>query len=422
MIQRKRKALIGRAVGAVALLALAGVASFTAGGSTAGADPKQLDALEGVGSDTTQDVMNALAGEANGNLYTPVRSSQASGHRQIISMDATNPDPAGDSCVAPKVKYATVYRANGSGSGQKALSRSIDGGLWGTGSTCAGSQNKSLSGLVDFGRSSSGPSAVGTDLTFVPFGRDALGYSYYATGAATPVTDLSYDELHAIFTASGSGNASGGAFTTITRGAVTTKVFACDIQTGSGTRKVWYGKVGATDAGTSLAATVCNGSSTTPYTGGRIQENDTIGLKAKGDAIATAGTYGADVQVIIGMSAAGYIAQANNVAHTTVAAGVGYGSVTNFATGAAGTAVPAFTGSAPSLAPNAAYYSSAFGRDVYNVFDTNRIADPDIASLFVGSTSAVCSATTIIETFGFKSLGVACGATTVTGPLVTGTL
>ena len=56
---------------AVAITAALG-ASFV--GGSASADPKQLTAAVGAGSDTTQDVMNALAGHANGFNFTPAQS------------------------------------------------------------------------------------------------------------------------------------------------------------------------------------------------------------------------------------------------------------------------------------------------------------------------------------------------------------
>ncbi|MCU0311593.1 MAG: hypothetical protein MUE36_11720, partial [Acidimicrobiales bacterium] len=89
------------------------------------ADPQQQSGLVGVGSDTTQGLMNAYAGFSNGINYTPLQSSVASGQRQIVSFDATNPSATGDRCITTKVKSATIYRPNGSGSGRNALSRSI---------------------------------------------------------------------------------------------------------------------------------------------------------------------------------------------------------------------------------------------------------------------------------------------------------
>jgi hypothetical protein len=45
-------------------------------------------------------------------------------------------------------------------------------------------------------------------------------------------------------------------------------------------------------------------------------------------------------------------------------------------------------------------------------------ADARIVEMFVGPTSAVCSATATIQQHGFLSLGANCGSTTLTGPFV----
>jgi hypothetical protein len=71
------------------------------------------------------------------------------------------------------------------------------------------------------------------------------------------------------------------------------------------------------------------------------------------------------------------------------------------------------------------YASTVFGRNVYNVFDTARVAGPvgnlDIKSLFVGGTSAVCSAAgqETVNAFGFSTIGT-CGDITLTGSLISG--
>ena len=68
-----RKSLIRVAAGLAALGAIAGASIVTS--SPVNADPKQYSALTGYGSDTTQDVMNALAGFSNGRNFTPVQTS-----------------------------------------------------------------------------------------------------------------------------------------------------------------------------------------------------------------------------------------------------------------------------------------------------------------------------------------------------------
>ena len=87
----------------VATLAL-GLAGSVTGVDPAAADPKQFTAAVGVGSDTTQDVVNALAGFANGTNFTPVQSTDAS-KRQVVSWDAV-----GTTCITPKAPGATFLR------------------------------------------------------------------------------------------------------------------------------------------------------------------------------------------------------------------------------------------------------------------------------------------------------------------------
>ena len=101
-------------------------------------------------------------------------------------------------CITPKAPGATFLRPNGSTNGRKALSRAIDGTGWGNGTDCGG--NKAVTGLVQFARSSAGPSGSGTDLTYIPFGRDGMSFGYYAAGVGSPVTTLTSAQLTSLFT------------------------------------------------------------------------------------------------------------------------------------------------------------------------------------------------------------------------------
>ena len=82
--------------------AMIGGAAFSAG---AKADPKQYSALVGVGSDTVQDVFNAFANGYNDGTadHLPVKSSDASGNRQVVSFNAINPVNAADTCITGKL-------------------------------------------------------------------------------------------------------------------------------------------------------------------------------------------------------------------------------------------------------------------------------------------------------------------------------
>lgn len=393
-----RTGRVARAAAAVLAAGLAIGSTFVVG-NPAGADPKQFSALVGYGSDTTQDVMNALAGEANGNTYSPIKSSAASGRVQITSWDAT-----GSTCITPKAPGATINRPNGSTAGRRALSRAIEGSSYGNSSCGASSTGKPVSGLVDFARSSSGPASgdTGTDLTYVPFGRDGMSFGYYLS-SGTPVTSLTRAQLTSLFT-TGAQTING------------VELVPCGIQTGSGTYAFWQTVTTASASQENTATTACNNAGN----GQRLQENDAAGLKAKGDSAALAGK-----QVVVGFSAANFISQSNGVASSQLAAGVDLGSISNNGSGT--DLGKPYQGTAPTMTPRAAFYGdSVFGRTVYNVFDTARVTgfgNNDVKTLFVGSTSAICSAPaqTIVNQFGFLSVAN-CGATTITGSLISGTL
>jgi ABC-type phosphate transport system substrate-binding protein len=395
----KRK--IGTVAAATAMLGLSATSMITSA-MPAGADPKQLDnALVGVGSDTTQDVMNALAGEANGNLYTPIRSSQASGYRQIVSFDAT-----GSACVTPRAPGASFDRPNGSSNGRDALSQAFKPAAPGWDASAVGctAAPKNVAGLIDFGRSSSGVTSTSGELTYIPFARDALSYAYYTPNGVTPVTDLTQAQLTALHT-----NSTGSASITVG----STRIIACRIQQGSGTAGTWNGKVGAPSQSTLDTST---GECPVNVSINGLQENDAAALVAAGQAV-NAGRPTPDTQVIIGFSAANYISQANGVAKTQIPS-LAAGEVFSLG-GIDGLGLP-FAGSAPSLTPATTFYASTtWGRDVYNILPTNRATGVGFAaekSLFVGPTSAVCSATTTIKAFGFSdvlSAGTTCGSTTL---------
>jgi hypothetical protein len=396
-------------------LALALAITATLGSSLVGsanADPKQLGAAIGVGSDTIQDVTNAFAGNTNNINYVPVQSSVATGQRQITSFDAIPPAGVTGTCITVKPGAPTIDRPNGSTAGRKALSRAIDG--TGYGNTvapvnCGGVNN--VSGLIQFARSSAGPAAGdgGTDLTYIPFGRDGVSFAYYRA-AGSPVTTLTRAQLTTLFTTGPQ-----------TIGGV--RIVPCGIQAGSGTFSFWNTVTTANTTQEAAATAECNGlvNPGGPL-GGRAEENDGNALKARGDALAAIPANAND-QVIIGFSAASFIAKSNLVAPGTPPATVGMGSISDNGSGVnLGSPV---TGTAPTLAPTAAFYNDGvFGRNVYNVFSRlvieSIVGNADLKSLFVGSTSSVCNAATTITTFGFLTIGASCGSTALHGSLIAG--
>ena len=347
--------------GAVATLALAGLAFGTV---SASADPTPAGTFKpivGVGSDTTQDVGNGL-----GTVVAAIGSYDAQGSA-TIKVSATGP---------------TFNRPNGSTSGVQALSASANAG---GNRTFPAAGGVSIAGEVDFARSSSGPSSsfVGTDLTFIPFARDAVTY------AVNAASDFPRDIAL--------GNATQD---TITPAPVTLRnIYRCAVttytdsdfapvtirplipQAGSGTRAFWLSALGLNEAQVAGCATDL---------GGTVQEHDGALVRGAGD--------------IVPFSVAQYLSQANYV-NLPTAVNERRGVIELGKIG----------GNKPiRLTTNGNELNTSFpvNRLVYNVVESSRLAETAIASTFVGSTSAVCAASSTIRAYGFGTIGTACGSTT----------
>jgi hypothetical protein len=187
---RRGRRLIGLAAVATTVLGFAGAGLITAG--SASADP--VNNYVGVGSNTTQDVMNAFAaltGDGVIGSYDAVVP---------LTGDSYNGSPADDVEIAPEkdafgVANATgattncdFTRPNGSGAGVAAMEYGINPDFTNSSLPPApngGSQEPGW-GCIDFARSSSGPTASTTgDLLYMPFGGDVLAT---ATGGSTAVS------------------------------------------------------------------------------------------------------------------------------------------------------------------------------------------------------------------------------------------
>jgi hypothetical protein len=404
------------ALGVVATTAVgATIALGLSGGSAANADPKQFDALVGFGSDTTQDVMNALSGFNLVN-FDPVQTTEATGKTQLVSWDAFIPGiPVPTNCISTKPGAPPILRPNGSTNGRRILSRAFTGAPWGN-VNCG---LRDVSGMVDFARSSAPPAPgdTGTALTYLPFGRDALTFAYAhdEPGPFATVTQLDTAQLTSLHIAGPA----------IIDG---TPVFACGIQLGSGTYQSWVTsiEVGVND---DVGTEICNNLGGTVNADGRLQESNGPDMRTKSELIKTIshpicdGEAGGDpvpctnAQVIGGYSASQYIARSNGVAEPATGPGVFLGGID---------ALPVpVVGDAPDLTPNGAFYESPqYGRDVYNVVASVQINeasgsfDRRVKEMFVGPDSAVCQAPSTIATFGFLPLGPACGNTDVTGGFI----
>lgn len=364
----------------------------------AGADPRAV--LVGVGSDTTQDVMNGLAGDGL-QPTVPVLG----GVRQLASFDAIVGGVKG-TCITPTPGSPTFDRPNGSTNGRKALSRAIDQTLFTVaGSGCPAPGGTSVTGVIDFARSSAGPasgSGAGP-LMYLPLGRDALSFAYAAPGVANPVTSLTSAQLTSLFT-TGPQTING------------VNVIPCSIQTGSGTYQSWNTAVAANATQMAAATSMCR---TAPgvVAPGELQENDGNGLRTRANSFPGS-------QVIVGFSAANFIAQSNgaSVSQLTLG-GVDLGAINALG--------KPYNGIGTSLTPSSSFYAdTVFGRTVYNVVQGSKITGPgnvDLKRMFAQTalgTPAVCApgAQAIINAFGFASLpgtgAGTCGDTSLTGPLI----
>lgn len=421
---------------------LVGVAAITASGlaasalvlSPAGADPRQhTNQIVGTGSDTTQEILNAFAGQADDDYYTPLASDGPTGRFQITSWDAAPPGDPQDTftCIAPRAGLNAFQRPNGSSQGRVALSLSSSGApLTFTNpagdSACAG---KSTAGIVNFARSSSGPSgSANLGLTYIPFGRDALTYAYtYVDGVSGDAGDatsngnatLTFAQLQSVFQGGGQGSTINGLL-----------VVPCDIQHGSGTQKDWPSKVGAGTTtvqidGAAQRCDVLGNVGVDPN--GRLQESKPNQLEAKADLFEAANP-GVPAMLVVGHSVSNYVAQANGASPSFLVADVALGSSV--------TGQQPYTGTAPNLVPNTSFYNAPNsagaptpGRKVYNVLLSELVDDignEHIKQMFIGASSKVCQATATISKFGFAPLDPAatsaadrCGDTSARGDFVT---
>ena len=415
-----KSAAVVTAVGSIAALGLVG--------GTAQADPQFPTAFVGVGSDTTQDVTNALAGYAPSptlsaalERYVPAIASNG---QQLLSFDALNPDPAGDTCMTAKLGGPAFDRPNGSTNGREAVSRAEDQTGWGT-AACGGVTD--VSGQIDFARSSSGPASgdTGTALTYSVLGRDAVSIAFYRNGVAgntiSPATSTSSlvktrwtrTELTSLYS-----NATGAAQPFLADdGATNVNVLACGIQLGSGTYSFTLSRYNVTAGQESTAVTTCGNTTAT-----RLQENDSTALKAKGDANPT-------TQVVVGFSVGAYVGKSNGVASPNPQTdGVGVAAINN--DGAGNNIGLGYTGSAPNLVPASSFYNNAvFGRTVYNVVPTikidsangnlglkNMFKDPDGTGALQ---AAICQEVATIQKFGFL-VSATCGNTALKGSFLVG--
>jgi len=313
-----------------ALAAFGVAASLIAIAPAAHAEPV-ADGYVVVGSDTLQDVLNGLA---NGSNVTGVTVRSTGAGVPLSSFDAVGGTPN----IQTKPGGPVFGRPNGSGDGVKALSRSIDGNPYDSG-TPGDIGAVKIVGQVDIARSSSGATQnANGGLLYIPFGRDGLSYAHNSTNPAFDSIDQA--TLKGIFQ---------GTVTTVGG----TPVVPVIPQAGSGTYKDFLSKIGVTE--NEVQAQV---------TAGVVkvgQEHDTRALQNGQPMPANA---------VTAMSAAQWVAQ--NTGAGVDRRGVG------FKIGSPVAGVPAVIGEGATMAPNPDYYANAtWGRNTYIAVENARVTPGD---------------------------------------------
>jgi hypothetical protein len=401
------------------LIAKAGVAASVACALVAGAvipahaDPDSVASyatLAGFGSDTTMDVMDAVALEVNAavKLATPGAGDLLSSYKAVGGKD-----------VFSKLN-GLAARSNGSSAGRDHLLVAI--GHTGSKSVAVSSTDlgiarsttvttESQAGLIDYARSSSGPSgsslATNGVITYIPFASDSMTYATAPNslipngiplGSTASTTELSLMNIY-------KGNLDAvevdgdGAFVAIVKtsdytGANTLHPINAYIpQAGSGTRSYWIGKVGITEA--NITAQTTKAKDRTPG-GVSVQEHD-------GTALVN------DKYALAAFSISQWVAQTNGASVSRL-----NGAVLK----SVDVAISPTTGSGTSYATNADW-PSALKRTVYNIVPS---ADADNATssiykAFVGTDSLVCKATAAITRLGFGLLAAPAAGADATAAL-----
>lgn len=317
----------------------------------AAADPvpagTEFRPIVGVGSDTTQDVMNGLAKviTSGGNPVVASWDARPPGTVLTITTKSAAVDPD-----------CTFNRPNGSGAGRTALRAAKEGG------SVPGMVGTDILGCVQFARSSSAPGTLGTtgNYAYVSFGVDAVSF---AKNAGSDLPDsLTVVQLQRIYRCQ---------LASITGVPVQARL----IQSGSGTRAYWNSKMGINDV------EIANGDYPCLTILPTVQEHDGSVLNGQ-------------MNQIVPMSIGQYISQENSgqtiggvlvdVVDRRGESKLGKINNVNPRTGG-------FTGDLNINFP--------FVRDVYNVVP---VADfGTLGSVFLGSTSEICTRDTVIKAFGF---------------------
>lgn len=396
------------------LIAKAGVAASVACALVAGAvipahaDPDSVAnyaTLAGFGSDTTMDVMDAIAREVN--LADPAAADLLASYKAVGGMD-----------VFSKLN-GLAARSNGSSAGRDHLLVAI--GHTGSKSVAVSSTDlgvarsttvttESQVGLIDFARSSSSPSgsslATNGVITYIPFASDSMTYAT-APGSLIPngiplggsnTTELSLTNIYKGNLDAVEVDSNGEYVSIVKRADYTGSNTLHDInayipQAGSGTRSYWIGKVGITE--TNITAGTTKAKDRTPG-GLSVQEHD-------GTALVN------DKYALAAFSISQWVAQTNGASVSRL-----NGAVLK----SVDVAISPTTGSGTSYATNPAW-PSALKRTVYNIVPSAEADNPNSAiyKAFVGTDSLVCKATASITRLGFGLLAAPAAGADATAAL-----
>ncbi|GIJ54214.1 hypothetical protein Vau01_017300 [Virgisporangium aurantiacum] len=346
--------MAGASLGALVLLLTA---------TPALADPSAPTArpIAMVGSDTTQDLGNALA-----------ETVVANGGKAVASWDA-RPPVGGTTRVTTKDTGCSFTRPNGSGAGRQALRAALGQDL---GAGAGIFQGDNVVGCVDAARSSAYSGTVaGTtgSLTYIPAGVDAVAPAINRNSDFP--RNNSFARIQRVFKC----------FDNNITGLPAQPVIP---QAGSGTRQFWLQQMEITEQEITLGDVPCLTAVAFP------QEHDGSVLTGNPNRI-------------VPFSAAQFIAQTNSAAITAAIPSVtvqdrrGDAILTGMNRPGQPVQQPVVGGV---LNPN-----YPLNRDVYHVVGTNRLAEPLIDQVFVGSDALVCNQTVnvggnprrVVELLGF---------------------
>jgi hypothetical protein len=345
-----------KSLGAVTAL-LAGLSLVALGvSSPASADTNvgNTTTYVGVGSDTSQDLVEGLSGVVK----------DASNNPLISNYKAT---PVGRSITTRTGNANCTFTAPAnSGGGRDALSAAMRSAAYG------GSTN--LAGCVDFARSSSGGNPTTSpgigSMTYIPVATDAVTFA--VTGSSTVGHKLATSDLVAIYTAN-TGHC----------------IFQPLLPTlGSGTRSFFVTSLGLSDV--AIGAAGGPGTCVKDVEGGQpIQEHD--------------GRFLQNGSQLIPFSVAQYIAQSSDAIPNQL------GQATLGAIDASASPDANLTAAS---APVSLKTSFSLTRPIYNVVPTAKLSsDSQFAGVFSGPTSQLCQAVTTIQRYGFAPASD-CGSTT----------